>query len=367
MSAPEARGPEEHEGSRGEETARGREAMIGRRKLGKVAALGAAAVAAPSVARAQTVHKWKVQSLWQAGTINQKVFEDFAKRVKEASGGRIEVEPLPVGQIVAYSETLDAITNGILDGHHSGGPYFSGKEPALALLGDLNGGFENPYQMQMWFEYGGGLELARDAYKRFNIYYVGPVWWGVESIPAKKPLRTIADFKGVKMRVPEGLGAEIWRRAGAGVVTLPGSEVYTALDRGVIEATDWGTLGMNNDLGYHKIAKYPLYPGFHSMPAAEVAINMAKWNALSPDLKVLFEIAVRDFARDMVQRVAMEDIKVMEGAKAAGVDPIDVGPAERRKFRELAQQAWADWAKKSPAAQKVYDSQTAFLKKIGLL
>jgi TRAP-type mannitol/chloroaromatic compound transport system substrate-binding protein len=341
--------------------------MFSRRRLGTVAALGAAAVAAPSIARAQTAHKWKIQSLWQAGTINQKVFEDFAKRVKEASGGRLEVEPLPVGQIVAYSETLDAITNGILDGHHSGGPYFSGKEPALALLGDLNGGFENPYQMQMWFEYGGGLELARDVYKRFNIYYVGPVWWGVESIPAKKPLRTIADFKGVKMRVPEGLGAEIWRRAGAGVVTLPGSEVYTALDRGVIEATDWGTLGMNNDLGYHKIAKYPLYPGFHSMPAAELAINMAKWNALSPDLKVLFEIAVRDFARDMVQRVAMEDLKAMEGAKAAGVEPIDIGPAERRKFRELSQQAWADWAKKSPAAQKVYDSQTAYLKKIGLL
>ena len=122
------------------------------------------------------------------------------------------------------------------------------------------------------------------------------------------------------MRVPEGLGAEIWRRAGVGVVTLPGSEVYTALERGVIEATDWGTLGMNNDLGYHKIAKYPLYPGFHSMPCAEVAINMTKWNALSPDLKVILEIAVRDFARDMVQRIAMEDIKVERRRKGSGVD-----------------------------------------------
>ena len=148
---------------------------------------------------------------------------------------------------------------------------------------------------------------------------------------------------------------------------MPGSEVYTALDRGVIEATDWGTLGMNNDLGYHKIAKYPLYPGFHSMPAAEVAINIDNWNALSPDLKVLFVIAVRDFARDMVQRVAMEDIKAMEGAKAAGVELIDIGPAERRKFRELSQQAWADWANNSPAAQKVYQSQTTIQKQIGLL
>jgi TRAP-type mannitol/chloroaromatic compound transport system substrate-binding protein len=342
--------------------------MLNRRTLGRVAALGTAAAAITATsARAQATHKWKMQSLWQAGTINQKVFEDFCVRVKAITGGRLEIEPLAVGTIVAYTETLDAMSNGILDSHHSGGPYFSGKEPALALTGDLNGGFENPYQMQMWFEYGGGLELAREIYKRFNIHYVGPVWWGVESIPSKKPLKTIADFKGVKMRVPEGLGAEVWRRAGAGVVTLPGSEVYTSLERGVIEAADWGTLGMNNDLGYHKIAQYPLYPGFHSMPAAEVAVSMPKWNALSADLKALVEVATRDFARDMVQRVALEDIKVMEGAKAAGVTLVDIGDAERRKFRDLAQQAWADWAKKSPTAQKVYDSQVAFLKKLNLI
>ncbi len=255
----------------------------------------------------------------------------------------------------------------MLDSHHSGAPYASGKEAALALIGDLNGGFENPYQMQMWFEYGGGLELARDIYKRFNVHYVGPVWWGVESVPAKNPLRTLADFKGIKMRVPEGLGADIWKRAGVGVVTLPGSEVFTALERGVIEATDWGTLGMNNDLGYHKIAKYPLHPGFHSMPAAGVAVAMPKWNALSNDLKVMFEVAVRDLARDMVQRIAVEDMKAAIQAKAQGVELVNWPAEERMKFRKIAQQAWADWAKRTPTAQKVYDSQIAFLKRLQLL
>jgi TRAP-type mannitol/chloroaromatic compound transport system substrate-binding protein len=344
--------------------------MLNRRGFGKLAAatgVAAAAIGAPAIANAQQTHKWKMQSLWQAGSVNQKIFEDWAKRVKEATNGRIEIETLAVGTIVAYTETVDAMTNGILDAHHSGGPYFSGKEPALALIGDLNGGFETPYQAQMWFEYGGGLELAREIYKRFNIQYVGPVWWGVESVPARKPLRTLAEFKGVKMRVPEGLGAEIWRRAGVGVVTLPGSEVHTALERGVIEATDWGTLGMNNDLGYHKIAKYPLYPGFHSMPAAEVAVTMPKWNALSPDLKVMFEMAVRDFAREMVQRIAMEDLKASEQAKAAGVELVNWSPEERKRFRQVSQQAWADWAKKSPAAQRVYESQVSFLKRLSLL
>lgn len=337
---------------------------------GRIAAVVAAAVAvsllAGNHAEAQA-HKWKMQSLWQAGSVNQKVFEDWSARVKAATNGRIEIEPLAVGTIVPYTGTLDAMTNGILDSHHSGGPYFAGKEPALALIGDLNGGFENPYQAQMWFEYGGGLQLARDIYKRFNIYYVGPVWWGVESVPAKKPLRTLAEFKGVKMRVPEGLGAEIWKRAGVGVVTLPGSEVYTSLERGVIEATDWGTLGMNQDLGYHKIAKFPLHPGFHSMPSAEVAVNMKKWDALTPDLKVLMEIAVRDFAREMVQRIALEDMKAEAAAKGAGVEIVNWSAEERKKFRTLSQEAWAEFAKKSPDAQKVYESQVAFLKQLRLL
>jgi TRAP-type mannitol/chloroaromatic compound transport system substrate-binding protein len=342
--------------------------MTTRRDFHKVAAAaGVATIAMPAVLRAQASIKWKMQSMWQAGSVNQMVFDDWTKKVKEMTGGQIEIEALAVGTIIAYTETLSAMRDGVLDSHHSSAPYASGLEPALALIGDLNGAYENPYQMQMWFEYGGGLELARETYKRFNTYYIGPVWWGVESVPAKKPLRTIEDFKGVKMRVPEGLGAEVWHRVGAGVVTLPGSEVYTALDRGVIEATDWGTLGMNNDLGFHKIAKHPLYPGFHSMPAAEVAVNMTKWNALPPDLKALMEVAVRDFARDMIQRIALEDLKAAESAKAAGVELVNWSPEERKRFRTLAQQAWAGWAKKSPAALKVYDSQVAFLKKLQLL
>jgi TRAP-type mannitol/chloroaromatic compound transport system substrate-binding protein len=336
-------------------------------KLVLAAAAAIALAAAAGGASAEAKYKWKMQSLWQGGSINQKIFEDYCKRVGQLTGGRLEITPLPVGAVVAYTETLDALQNGILDAHQSGGPYFSGKEPALALTGDLNGGFETPYQMQMWYEYGGGLQLAREIYAKFNIHYVGPVLWGVESIPAKKRIAGVADFKGVKMRAPEGLSAEIWRRVGVGVVTLPGSEVYTALERGVIEATDWGTLGMNQDLGYHKIAAFPLYPGFHSMPAAEVAVNMDRWKELPDDIKAIVESATRDFNRDMIQRIALEDAKAAAAAKAANVELVNWTAEERKKFRQIAQQSWADWGKKSPMAQKVLDSQVAFMKRLGLL
>ncbi len=126
---------------------------------------------------------------------------------KAATDGRVKITPMPVGSIVAYNETLDAVANGILEAQHGGTTYFSGRDAAFALIGDLSGGFETPWQMQMWYEYGGGLELTRELYKEYSLYFVGPVWWGVESIPSKVPINGPADLKGVKIRAPEGMGA----------------------------------------------------------------------------------------------------------------------------------------------------------------
>jgi TRAP-type mannitol/chloroaromatic compound transport system substrate-binding protein len=101
--------------------------------------------------------------------------------------------------------------------------------------------------------------------------------------------------------------------------------------------------------------------------SGESAFHLAMLTATSADLKVMMEVAVRDFAREMVQRIAMEDLKAQEQAKAQGFEVVNWSPEERRNFRKIAQEAWADWAKKSPLSQKVYDSQTAFLKKLQLL
>lgn len=340
-----------------------------RRKLltGAATAGAAAAIAAvPRPARADT-RTWKMQSLWQAGAINQKIFDAFATRVGAVTGGRIEITPLPVGSIVAYNETLDAVANGIIEGQHGGTTYFAGRDAAFALIGDLNGGFETPWQMQMWYEYGGGLEVTRELYAEFGLYFVGPVWWGVESIPSKNPLNGIDDLKGVKIRAPEGIGAQIFQEIGANVVTLAGSEVYTALERGVIDATDWGTVSMNADLGYQKIAKYALYPGVHSMPAADVAVNLDEWNSLPDDLKAAVEMATRDFARDMVERIALLDLQAAKSLREQGITLINWSPEERKKFRQVAQGVWAEWADKSALAKKAYDSEVAFLQKLGLL
>ena len=132
-------------------------------------------------------------------------------------------------------------------------------------------------------------------------------------------------------------------------------------------AESYAMVVIAQQLGYHKIARFPLHPGFHSMPCAEIAVNLDKWNALGPELQAILEMATRDFARDMVQRIALEDQKVVETAKAQGVTLIAWSGEERKKFRELSRLAWADWAKKSPMSKRTYDSQVAFLKKLQLI
>jgi len=320
-----------------------------------------------TAAASQPAIQWKMQSLWQSGTLPQQLFEQFAQQVKETSGGRLVIDPLAVNSVVASPESLDAVAAGVLDGQQSGSAYFTGKDAAFALIGDPQGAFDNPYQMQMWMEYGGGKELARELYASHGLHHVGGVWYGVESMVSKKPVRTLADLKGLKIRAPQGMSGEIFARLGAAPVQLPGSEVYTALERGVVDASDWGTLSMNDELGYHKLARYPSYPGFHSMPMGDVAINKAKWDALPADLKAIVETATRDFALAMIQRNYLADVTIAVEAGKRGFEPIDLAPEERQRFREVAREVWKEYAARSPMAQRVYDSQIAFLTRLGLL
>ncbi|MCP1335532.1 TRAP transporter substrate-binding protein [Futiania mangrovi] len=318
-------------------------------------------------ARAQETFSWRFQTLWAAGSINMKIFSDFCTNVAKMSGGRLTIEPLAGGSVVGAMELYDAVQTGILDGQNGGGGYVAQKDIAFVMLGDLAGAYERPDQMQAWYEYGGGKELARELYAAHGTYHVGLVWHGMESIPSKVPINGTADLKGVKMRAPAGAVSKILERFGGAPVSIPGGEVYTSLERGVLDATDWGTLSMNTDLGFQKVAPYALYPGFHSMPATDIVVNMDRWNALPDDLKEILTVATRDFGRDMYQRLMIEDQKVAQSAGGMGLTLIDWPQEDRRRFRATASEVWQELAADSPMARKIVDSQTDFLKQIGLI
>lgn len=330
----------------------------------KTMATAGVVLAAAAPLQAET---WKMQTLWTSGSFSQQVIEDFADRVGEITDGEIEIQVYPVGAVVPFTETLEGVGRGILQAQHTGSVYFSGSEPAMALIGDLNGAYEDAYQLSNWFYYAGGLELAREAYAQFNLYYVGPVAWGMGSIPSKKRIETIEDFQGVKMRVVAGIGSELMTRLGASTVTMPGSEVFTSLDKGVVDATQWGTLSMNDDMGFHDVTSFQLAPGFYSLPAADFAVNLDTWNALSPDMQAQIEMAVRDLNYDMIARTRLADQEVMEKVAVGEIELIDWSEEERRKFREQARTVWKDWSEKSEIAKKIYDSHIAYLTDLGLI
>ncbi len=301
---------------------------------------------ASAAGTAEAQHKWKVQNLYGPNTTVYKDFQAFAARVKEATKGEVEIQPFPVATIVPQAEALDAIKAGLLDGAVGTMAYQGGKEAAAAFW-DMTAAYDYPLHLLMWYRQGGGMEVMNKISAKWDAVFLGPVILGLESIPSKKPIRSIADFKGVKMRAPDGIPAEIFALLGASVSVMPGTEVYTALDTGKIEATDWGTLSVNDEAGYNRIAPYAIYPGIHSMNSVDFVVTVDEW-------------CLRTW---MDQE--LEDRKA-----AAKRDPgtlIQWGEKEKGEFRQVSRKVWEKWSKKSPLAKEIYESQTKFLKSIGKL
>jgi TRAP-type mannitol/chloroaromatic compound transport system substrate-binding protein len=326
--------------------------------------LSAALAVAPAYAETIT---WKMQSLMPAGSSANKQFETFAQQVDQMSGGRLKIEVVPIDSIVQSDETLDAISQGILDGHFGSVGYFAGQDPAFGVLGHFLAGYETPEQFRMFYEQGGGLEIARELYSEYNVHFIGAAFWQPEAIPSRKPLRSVDDFKDLKMRAPGGVAGQVFSAMGASVVTLPGSEVFQALSSGVVDATDYSTLGQNAQVGLYDVAKFTIYPSITSMPATDISVNSDKWNALPDDLKAIVESAASEFASNLATATFLDDQDALTKIKGEGVEIINWAPEERRKLRQLAADAMKTYAEDSELAKKAYDAHIAFMTKINLL
>jgi TRAP-type mannitol/chloroaromatic compound transport system substrate-binding protein len=340
-----------------------------RRKFLKTAAgvgLGAAAPAMPAIVTAQSPIRWRAQCLWSSAEITYKAFEELCARIAQLTNGRLTVEPFSGGAITGVFETLDAVSAGVLQAQSSWPGYWTGKDAALAILSDLSFAYTNPMQMATWYYERNGLDLLREAYARFNTHVVGVTWWGAESLVSKKPLKTLDDFKGLKIRSPQGLTAEIFAKLGAAPVILPGGEVYSALDKGVVDAADWATVSMNQRMGLFEPAKYSVTI-YHSLPVQEFAVNAAAWKQLPDDLKEVVTAAVHEWGWRQIRLVASEDARVAKELAGKGVTQITWEGEELAKLRRTAQQSWEQWSSRSPLSKKAYDAQMGWLQEIRLV
>ena len=255
-----------------------------RRNVVKKILISALVVAGLTFTGAASAKKLKFQMSSKAGDWAHTYMGEKAKILSDLTDGKLQIEGLPTKSVVPHRETIDAVANGILDGDFNAIAYFAGRDPAFAIMGDLIAGYDTPKQYQEYCMHGGGKEMLQKIYDSVlpgKILVLGCGPYGKEALVSKVPINGVADLKGVKIRSPEGLAADVFRRAGASPSSIPFSEVYTSLEKGIVDAADASVYINNHASGFHKIAKYPLYPGIHSMANLQTIINKKVFNKLS--------------------------------------------------------------------------------------
>ncbi|WP_227368606.1 TRAP transporter substrate-binding protein [Halomonas sp. M20] len=328
-----------------------------------IAVLGALAFSAQAAE-----YEWTFQTSETSGEPQFEIKKAWADEVEEKSDGRIQIEILPVNAVVQANQTLQAVKSGILQGHLTDPSYFTGQNPAFGMLGNLVGAWGDPNEFLDYMRNGGGEELYNELVEPYGLHLIGAAATGLEALPSKRPIRTVDDLKGLKLRAPEGMVYNIFEKAGATPVNLPGSEVYTALEKGVIDAADYTVFATNYQQGLYEFAPYPSYPGFHSLPMVAVSLNKGEWDSLPDDLKSMLESSVVDMGDEMVAKLKELDQEAVEEVRQnPDIEIIDLPDEERAKFRNIAEKEWAIWAEKNDMTQKVYDSVTAYLKENNLM
>lgn len=330
--------------------------------------LGVALAASGMSSALAETYEWTFQTSETSGEPQFEIKQAWADNISRMSDGRISIEILPTGAVVPFDQTLDAVSSGILQGHLTDPSYFSGTNPAFGMLGNLVGAWGDPLEFLEYMNYGGGEVIYNELVNPYNVQLIGAAATGLESFPSSRPIRSVADLDGLKLRAPQGMVYNIFEEAGAAPVNLPGSEVYSALEKGVIDATDYTVFATNHDQGLHQFAPYPNYPGFHSLPMVAVSINKDIWDGLPADLKAILETATDALAYDLVFQLKARDLEAVAEANAdPNIEVVDLPPEERAKFRRIAQEEWAIWAERNELTREIYESVTDFLESRNLM
>jgi TRAP-type mannitol/chloroaromatic compound transport system substrate-binding protein len=348
--------------------------MTGRRQFlakagGAVVVVGAAAlVDAPDVV-AQPKVRWRMSTAYpRALDVQLGAAQRLATAVEEMSSGRFRIEVFPAGQIMGAFECFDAAAQGTIEAFHGGPVFWETKEPAFQWFTTIPFGM-NPQGMAAWYHQGDGLKLWEESYAAFNLVprpanQNGPEMGGW----FRKKIATIADYKGLKMRIP-GLGGKVVARAGATVVTLPAGEIYAALERGIIDTCEF--IGPHDDmkLGLHQTARYYYYPGWQQ-PGSTLAFGFNKkaYEALPLDLRRTLDHAIA-----AVQVYGLTDFHVKNAialnrlrTEFKGKVEIVQYPAPMlRELKKVAAEVVRDESEKSPMARKVHASFTKFQALVG--
>ncbi|MHB1004392.1 MAG: TRAP transporter substrate-binding protein [Chloroflexota bacterium] len=367
---------------------------IGRRKLLAGAAVGAAGVAlgacsapptsstapkdstpassqAPAAQTGGKTFTWKMQSTWTAGDFHQNNPKNVVERVNRMAAGRLKIELLPTGAVVPAAEVLDAVHKGIIDAGNGWPGYWYGKHPAATLWASIPGG---PYGMNSedfmsWVYLGGGKEMYNELLqKEMKLDVVAFPSYGETPEPLgwfKTPIKTVADFKGLKFRAG-GMSAEVFKAMGMSVVTLASGEIVPALERGTVDAAEYSDPSSDMSNGFQDVRKFYQMPGIHQPTGMmEILVNRKKWDELPEDLKAMVEVACEaDEALFVLQMLDRNSKDLLTLVNDKGVTVVQTEPAILKEVLDAWEKVAAQKSSENPFFKKVLESQKAWAKRI---
>ncbi|HIK30359.1 MAG TPA: TRAP transporter substrate-binding protein [Oscillatoriales cyanobacterium M59_W2019_021] len=345
-----------------------------RRTLINYAAVGAASatvtactnVSGPAVqGGALPTVRWNMATSWPISL--DTIFggaKTICDRLKEMTGGRFTITPFPAGELVPPLQVFDAVQGGNVEVGHTASYYYVGKNPALGFATSMPFGF-TAQQQNAWLYQGGGLDAIQKIYADF----------GVINFPAgntgtqmggwfKREIKTVADLKGLKMRIP-GIGGEVMNRLGVNVQVLPGGEIYLALERGAIDAAEW--IGPYDDekLGLHKATQFYYYPGWWEPgPTLDVLVNRAQWERLPKEYQEAFKTATYEANATMLAQYEARNGEALKRLVAGGTKLTAYSKEILQTAQKTAFELYEEKAAQNPSFKAIYEPWKAFREQI---
>tara|TARA_B110000483_G_scaffold141911_1_gene169506 strand:+ start:92952 stop:94088 length:1137 start_codon:yes stop_codon:yes gene_type:complete len=317
------------------------------------------------VTNSEDIFEWRMATSWPKNFPGIGMGpENFATLVDRMSNGRLHIQVYGAGELVPALGVFDAVSSGAVEIGHTGGYYNKGKIPAAPFFTAVPFGM-NAQELHAWLNYGGGMEIWREIYEPFNII---PFPGGNTGVQMggwfNKQINSLNDLQGLKMRLP-GIAGEVLQRAGGTAVNIPGGELYTSMQTGVIDATEW--VGPYNDrsFGLNEVGEYYYYPGWHEAGSMlEFEINIDAWNRLPADLQAIVEGASQAINEDMLDEYTAQNAIVLQDLIADGTD-IRPFPAEVLvELKAISVEYYEEESEKDETFAEVYEHYWSFYEKV---
>jgi TRAP-type mannitol/chloroaromatic compound transport system substrate-binding protein len=349
-------------------TTSNKDSVSSRRRFLKVAAAGAAAtIAAPTIVSAQGPISMRWQSTWPAKDIFHEYALDYAKKVNDMTGGDLKIEVLPAGAVVPAFGLLDAVSKGTLDGGHGVLVYHYGKQNALALWGSGPGYAMDANMLLAWHKYGGGKELLAKLYASIDANVVSFPYGPMPTQPLgwfKKPVTKAEDLQGVKFRTV-GISIDVFTGLGAAVNALPGGEIVSAMDRGLLDAAEFNNASSDRILGFPDVSKVCMLQSYHqNAEQFEIMFNKTKYDALPEKMKAIIAVATEAAGQEMAWKAIDRYSKDYEELQTKDKVKFYKTPDSiLQKQLEIYDQVVEKKSAENPLFKEIVESQMAFAKR----